>query len=165
MQIIYRYLPIWLWIPTGGGNFFSKDATQNSARVVQPRGIAIKIVQREPIFEKCPHLREKGGVLTEIWHIRNRESLTVRFSKITKKQFIEHFCKPGITILNLRDRRSCQGNQNFTRFHISTILETLKMVLHAWVCRITDKKSVSGKTSWDISGTSIRQRKLSPPYM
>jgi hypothetical protein len=34
---------------------------------VVPRGIEIKMVPREPIFEKCPHLREKGGVLTKIW--------------------------------------------------------------------------------------------------
>ena len=42
---------------------FFKDATQKSARVV-PWGIAIELEPREPIFEKCPHLREKGGVLT-----------------------------------------------------------------------------------------------------
>ena len=29
-----------------------------------PREIYIKMVARRPIFEKCPHLREKGGVLT-----------------------------------------------------------------------------------------------------
>ena len=45
---------------------FFKDATQKSARVVS-RGIAIEVVPREPIFKKCPHLREKGGVLTKIW--------------------------------------------------------------------------------------------------
>ena len=45
---------------------FFKDATQKSASVV-PRGIGIKMVPRRPIFEKCPHLREKGGVLTKIW--------------------------------------------------------------------------------------------------
>jgi hypothetical protein len=39
---------------------FFNDATQKSARVVQ-LGIAIEFVPREPIFEKCPHLREKGG--------------------------------------------------------------------------------------------------------
>ena len=60
----------------GKKKLFFNDATQNSARVV-PRGIEIKMVPREPIFEKCPHLREKGGVLTEIWHIRNRLSRTV----------------------------------------------------------------------------------------
>jgi hypothetical protein len=27
-------------------------------------GIAVEFVPRRPIFEKCPHLREKGGVLT-----------------------------------------------------------------------------------------------------
>ena len=27
-------------------------------------GIAVELQPREPIFEKCPHLREKGGVLT-----------------------------------------------------------------------------------------------------
>jgi hypothetical protein len=42
------------------------DATQKSARVVE-RGIEIEFQPREPIFEKCPHLREKGGVLTKIW--------------------------------------------------------------------------------------------------
>jgi hypothetical protein len=42
-----------------------KDATQKSASVV-PRGIDIKMVPRMPIFEKCPHLREKGGMLTKI---------------------------------------------------------------------------------------------------
>ena len=40
-----------------------KDATQKSARVVVC-GIALELQPREPIFEKCPHLREKGGVLT-----------------------------------------------------------------------------------------------------
>ena len=44
---------------------FFKDPTQKSSRVV-PRGIAIEVVPREPIFEKCSHLREKGGVLTQI---------------------------------------------------------------------------------------------------
>jgi hypothetical protein len=30
-------------------------------------GIAIELLQPTwPIFEKCPHLREKGGVLTKI---------------------------------------------------------------------------------------------------
>jgi hypothetical protein len=43
--------------------FFFKDATQKSARVVVG-GIAIELHPREPIFEKCPHLRGKGGVLT-----------------------------------------------------------------------------------------------------
>jgi hypothetical protein len=61
IQIIYRHLPIRLRIRTGKS--FFKDATQKSARVVQ-WGIAIAFVPREPIFEKCSHLREKGGVLT-----------------------------------------------------------------------------------------------------
>jgi hypothetical protein len=52
--------------PYGGKKLFFNDATQNSARVVLSR-IEIWIVPREPIFEKCPHLREKGGVLTKIW--------------------------------------------------------------------------------------------------
>ena len=43
-------------------NFFFKDATQKSARVVLC-GIAVELEPREPIFEKCSHLREKGGVL------------------------------------------------------------------------------------------------------
>ena len=55
---------------------FFKDATQKSAPLVQ-WGIAVEFVPTEPIFEKCPHLREKGGVLTKIWHIRNRLSRTV----------------------------------------------------------------------------------------
>jgi hypothetical protein len=29
-------------------------------------GIEIELVPWSPIFEKCPHLREKGGVLTQI---------------------------------------------------------------------------------------------------
>jgi hypothetical protein len=53
----------------------------------------------------------------------------IRFSKIAKKQFIEHFFELGITILNLRNPRSFQGNQNFTKFHMSMMLETAKMVL------------------------------------
>ena len=40
-------------------------------------GIALEFVPREPIFEKCSHLREKGGVLTKIWNSRNRLSRTV----------------------------------------------------------------------------------------
>jgi hypothetical protein len=42
---------------------FFKDATQKSARVVAPE-IGVEVQPREPVFEKCPHLREKGGVLT-----------------------------------------------------------------------------------------------------
>ena len=49
--------------PYGEKKLSFEDATQKSARVV-PRGIAIEVVPREPIFKKCPHLREKGGVLT-----------------------------------------------------------------------------------------------------
>jgi hypothetical protein len=49
----------------GGKKPFFKDATQKSARVVRC-GIEIESVPREPVFEKCPHLREKGGVLTQI---------------------------------------------------------------------------------------------------
>jgi hypothetical protein len=37
--------------------------SQKLARVVLC-GIAIESVPREPIFEKCSHLRDKGGVLT-----------------------------------------------------------------------------------------------------
>ena len=50
----------------GKKNLFFKDATQKSATLV-PRGIEIEVVPTWPIFEKCPHLREKGGVLTKIW--------------------------------------------------------------------------------------------------
>jgi hypothetical protein len=46
--------------PYGKTKLFFKDATQKSACVVRYR-IAIESIPREPIFEKCPHLREKGG--------------------------------------------------------------------------------------------------------
>jgi hypothetical protein len=49
--------------PYGKKKLFFKDATQKSARVVAPE-IVVEVQPREPIFEKCPHLREKGGVLT-----------------------------------------------------------------------------------------------------
>jgi hypothetical protein len=52
--------------PYGKKKLVFNDATQKSARVVE-QGIAIEFQPREPIFEKCPHLREKGGVLTKIW--------------------------------------------------------------------------------------------------
>ena len=39
---------------------FFNDATQKSATMVW-YGIAIKSVPSWPIFEKCSHLREKGG--------------------------------------------------------------------------------------------------------
>jgi hypothetical protein len=45
--------------------FFCFWVSQKSASVVLC-GIAIELVPRSPIFEKCPHLREKGGVLTQI---------------------------------------------------------------------------------------------------
>ena len=51
--------------PYGKKTLFFKDATQKSASVVQ-WGIAVEFVPRRPIFEKCSHLREKGGVLTQI---------------------------------------------------------------------------------------------------
>jgi hypothetical protein len=38
---------------------------KKSARVVVT-DIAVEVQPREPIFEKCPHLREKGGKLTLI---------------------------------------------------------------------------------------------------
>ena len=44
---------------------FFKDATQKSASMVVS-GIAIELQPWSPIFEKCSHLREKGGVLTQI---------------------------------------------------------------------------------------------------
>ena len=62
--------------PYGKKKLFFKDATQKSAPLVVS-GIAIELQPTEPIFEKCPHLREKGGVLTKIWHSRNRLSRTV----------------------------------------------------------------------------------------
>jgi hypothetical protein len=52
--------------PYGKKKLFFKDATQKSASVVLTR-IQFWIVPRRPIFEKCPHLREKGGGLTQIW--------------------------------------------------------------------------------------------------
>jgi hypothetical protein len=51
--------------PYGGKKLVFEDATQKSAPLI-PRGISIKMVPMEPIFEKCPYLREKGGVLTLI---------------------------------------------------------------------------------------------------
>ena len=66
--------------PYGKKKLFFNDATQKSATLV-PRGIEIEVVPTWPIFEKCPHLREKGGVLTKIWLIRNRLSRTVAFTK------------------------------------------------------------------------------------
>jgi hypothetical protein len=52
--------------PYGKKKLFFKDATQKSATMVVG-GIAIELQPSWPIFEKCPHLREKGGVLTKIW--------------------------------------------------------------------------------------------------
>jgi hypothetical protein len=45
--------------------FFLKDATQKSATMVALE-IPVEVQPSWPIFEKCPHLREKGGVLTQI---------------------------------------------------------------------------------------------------
>ena len=49
--------------PYGKKKLVFKDATQKSASMVE-RGVAMKFQPWRPIFEKCPHLREKGGVLT-----------------------------------------------------------------------------------------------------
>jgi hypothetical protein len=49
----------------GGKKLLFKDATQKSASVVAPE-IEAEVQPRRPIFEKCSHLREKGGVLTQI---------------------------------------------------------------------------------------------------
>jgi hypothetical protein len=48
-----------------GKKLFCYGVCQKSASVVLS-GIAIELVPRRPIFEKCSHLREKGGVLTQI---------------------------------------------------------------------------------------------------
>ena len=62
--------------PYGEKKLLFKDATQKSATLVVS-GIDIELQPTWPNFEKCSHLREKGGVLTKIWHIRNRLSRTV----------------------------------------------------------------------------------------
>ena len=51
--------------PCGKKKLFFNDATQKSASV-DAGGIVIELQPRRPIFEKCPHIREKGGVLTQI---------------------------------------------------------------------------------------------------
>jgi hypothetical protein len=51
--------------PYGKKKHFFKDATQKSASMVRC-GISMESVPWRPIFEKCPHLREKGGMLTQI---------------------------------------------------------------------------------------------------
>jgi hypothetical protein len=51
--------------PTPNTELFFKDATHNSASRV-PWGIPIDLEPWRPTFEKCSHLREKGGVLTQI---------------------------------------------------------------------------------------------------
>jgi hypothetical protein len=62
--------------PYGKKKTVFKDATQKSAFVVHCR-LQFCSVLRRAIFEKYPHLREKGGVLTKIWHSWNRLSRTV----------------------------------------------------------------------------------------
>jgi hypothetical protein len=49
--------------PYGEKKLFCFGVSQKSASVVRC-GIAIESVPRRPIFEKCSHLRDKGGVLT-----------------------------------------------------------------------------------------------------
>jgi hypothetical protein len=49
--------------PYGKKKLVFNDATQKSGSMVQ-WGIVAEFVPWRPIFEKCPHLREKGGVLT-----------------------------------------------------------------------------------------------------
>jgi hypothetical protein len=49
----------------GKKKLFFKDATQKSGSMVVS-GILIELQPWSPIFEKCSHLREKGGVLTQI---------------------------------------------------------------------------------------------------
>jgi hypothetical protein len=51
--------------PYGKKKLIFKDATQKSASVFEPE-IAVDFQPRRPIFENCSHLREKGGVLTQI---------------------------------------------------------------------------------------------------
>jgi hypothetical protein len=51
--------------PYGEKKLCFKDATQKSASVVQ-WGMGVEFVPRRPFFEKCSHLRDKGGVLTQI---------------------------------------------------------------------------------------------------
>ena len=47
------------------GEIFFNDATHKSASMVAPE-IAVEVQPWTPIFGKCSHLREKGGVLTQI---------------------------------------------------------------------------------------------------
>ena len=70
--------------PYGKKKLFFNDATQKSATLVLA-GIAIELEPTWPIFEKCSHLREKGGVLTKIWHSRNRLSRTVCLRRVRSR--------------------------------------------------------------------------------
>jgi hypothetical protein len=58
--------------PYGKKTFFCFGVSQKSASVVRC-GILIESVPRSSTFEKCSHLREKGGVLTKIWASTFRE--------------------------------------------------------------------------------------------
>jgi hypothetical protein len=51
--------------PYGKKKFFCFGVSQKSATLVLG-GIVVELEPTWPIFEKCPHLREKGGVLTKI---------------------------------------------------------------------------------------------------
>ena len=95
------------WESLRGKKLFFKDATQKSAFVVQC-GIDIESVPRRPIFEKCSHLREKGGVLTLRTPVGFVMTHTVRAhsKKPAFRDIYQQVLQPGA------NEASAQGLQN-----------------------------------------------------
>ena len=93
--------------PYGKKNIF-KEATQKSARVVVG-GIAVELRPREPIFGKCSHLREKGGVLTKNWLMGNSLSRTLaRAQVVLFPRAILRSASPAPTLY--RQQTVCQNS-------------------------------------------------------
>ena len=102
---------------------FFKDATQKSASMVAP-GIAIEVQPWSPIFEKCPHLRDKGGVLTLRTPVGFALTPTVR-SLISGKSFLLTHC-PQICV---RKEISRPGFPDVNRYSVVHSIDLRRVFL------------------------------------
>ena len=79
---------------------FFKDATQKSASLV-PWGIAVESEPTKPIFEKCPHLRERGGCWPKLGLMGNRLSCIVGILVHTQCKIVHTLNLPGSIYLEV----------------------------------------------------------------
>ena len=88
--------------------------------------IAIESVPWRPIFEKCPHLREKGGVLTKIWaHGEQVVPYSIREGNLGKfVYFVFSTCILNLVMAQIYATNYCTIQKTLIRRFVSLYIGT-----------------------------------------